>query len=160
MQLNSDQLYVKWFLWNCNVLDRFIDPDLAGDSARRAMRHGTTLCGFFHRLFWGTLVSALSVFVWMYPMFTLFVLPFLLFNITTVAMTVGFAVTVLAATVLLAAAVVMTPTALRWLATRRRLDEAPETEAPPSFGQVTWSYVKGIKQRVCPRITFKEIDNV
>lgn len=158
MQINTDQWYARWFLWSCRVLDRWRN----GNREFEARFRGTNLCQFFRTLVWASLVSAWSIGLWAYIAFVLLVLPFLLFNVTTVAMAVGIiAVAALVGIATVVIVLVSTPEVLRWAG--NRLSEAkdrmePEPNRPPSFLGVCWAYAVGIKQRFCPTITFKEKD--
>ncbi len=160
MQVNSDQWYVRWFLWNCRILDQWLNPGHASRRVERAMNKGTDLCTFFRTILLGTLVALLNLAVWAWTAFVLLVAPFLLFNVTTVAMSLAFIVGVVAAAMLVVVAVVGTPDAIRWVArkTSSAVKEAPERA--PTFLQVFGRYLKGVKQRFCPTITIKDNNNV
>jgi hypothetical protein len=156
MQINTDQWYAKWFLWSCRVLDQWRD----GSREMRALYRGTDLCRFFRTLLWGALVSAWSISVWAYMAFVVLVLPFKLFNITTVAMTIATALGVLLALFLLLTVLIGTPEAVRWAKERiaERAERAIDADRQPGFMGICWAYVVGIKRRFCPTITFKEND--
>ncbi len=160
MQLNSDQWYVKWFLWNCRILDQWLNPGHASRRVERAMNKGTDLCTFFRTILLGTVVALLNLAVWAWVVFVLLVAPFLLFNVTTVAMSLVFIVGVLVASGSVATAVMGAPAAIRWVArkTSSAVKEAPQRA--PTFLQVFGRYLKGVKQRFCPTITIKDNNNV
>jgi len=155
MQVNSDQWYVRWFLWNCQIMDRFLNHDRHQTRAERALRRGTDLCTFFRTILVGSLIVLLSLSLYLYILGVFFVAPFLLFNITTVAMTVGFVVAVVAGAFALVVVVMGTPEAVKWAArkTRSAVEAAPHKA--PSFLQVCYRYILGIKQRFCPTITIR-----
>lgn len=159
MQVNSDQWYVRWFLWNCRIVDKWINLHRPSQRVERAMSQGTNLCTFFRTILLGTLVALLSLAVWAWVAFVLLVAPFLLFNMTTVAMSVALFVAVLVAAMLLAAAVVGAPDAIRWVArkTSNAVKDAPQHA--PTFLQVFGRYLVGVKQRFCPTITIREKNN-
>jgi len=154
MQVNTDQWYARWFLWSCRVLDRWHMDD--GDREYRARMRGTNLCGFFRTLLWGVLISASSLAVWIYAATTILVLPFVVFNITTVATTVAMTVAIFTAVVALLTALVAAPDIARWAGERVGNLARTDTTQPPGFAGICWSYIKGIKQRFCPTITFKD----
>ena len=155
MQVNSEQWYVRWFLWNCRIMDQFLNSDRPYTRAHRALERGTDLCTFFRTILLGTVIALLNLGLWLYILGVLFVAPFLLFNITTVAMTMGLAVAVIAGALVVVAVVVGTPKAVKWAArkTRAAVDSAPEKA--PGFLQVCYQYLVGIKQRFCPTITIR-----
>jgi len=155
MQVISDQWYVRWFLWNCQIMDRFLNHDRHQTRAERALRRGTDLCTFFRTILVGSLITLLSLSLYLYILGVFFVAPFLLFNITTVAMTVGFVVAVVAGAFALVVVVMGTPEAVKWAArkTRSAVEAAPHKA--PSFLQVCYRYILGIKQRFCPTITIR-----
>lgn len=155
MQVISDQWYVRWFLWNCQIMDRFLNHTRHQTRAERALRRGTDLCTFFRTILVGSLIVLLSLSLYLYILGVFFVAPFLLFNITTVAMTVGFVVAVVAGAFALVVVVMGTPEAVKWAArkTRSAVEAAPHKA--PSFLQVCYRYILGIKQRFCPTITIR-----
>ena len=159
MQVNSDQWYVKWFLWNCNILDRWLNPGYASRRVERAMNKGTDLCTFFRTILLGTLVVLLNLAVWAWVAFVMLVMPFLLFNVTTVAMTVGLFVVLFAAAMLVATAVVGAPEAIRWVARKTSSAVKKAPQRAPTFLQVFGRYLIGVKQRFCPTITIKDNNN-
>jgi len=156
MQVNSNQWYVRWFLWNCRIMDQFLNSDRPHTRADRALRRGTDLCTFFRTIMVCSLITLLNLALWLYIIGVLFVAPFLLFNITTVAMHVGFVVAVVAGAFTLVVVVMSTPEAVKWAVrkTRSAVEAAPD--ATPSFLQVCYRYLVGIKQRFCPTITIRE----
>lgn len=159
MQVNSEQLYVRWFLWNCRIMDRFLNWDRHQTRAQRALDRGTDLCTFFRTILLGTVITLLNLALWLYILGVLFVAPFLLFNITTVAMTMGLAVAVIAGAIAVSVVVVGTPEAVKWAArkTRAAVEAAPDKS--PGFLQVCYQYLVGIKQRFCPTITIRRNDH-
>ena len=156
MRVNRHQWYVRWFLWNCTLMDQFLNRDLPHTRANRAMSRGTDLCTFFRTILVGTLIALINAGFWLYLVGVFFVAPFLLFNITTVAMSVGLIVGILVAAVAVVAVVVAAPEAVKWA--RRKatpaLNKAPDQA--PTFLQVAWRYVVSVKQRFCPTITIQE----
>lgn len=154
MQVNTGQWYARWFLWSCRVLDRW-RMDL-GDRESRALRKGTNLCGFFRTLLWGVLVSASSLALWIYTAWAILVLPFVVFNIATVAMTVVMMLVISAAIVAVVATVVAAPDIIRWTGAHMGNLVRTDDTRPPGFASICWSYISGIKQRFCPTITFKD----
>lgn len=155
MQVNSDQWYVRWFLWNCQIMDRFLNHDRHQTRAERALRRGTDLCTFFRTILVGSLIVLLSLSLYLYILGVFFVAPFLLFNITTVAMTVGFVVAVIAGAFAVVVVVVGTPEAVKWAAAKTRSAVEAAPHKAPSFLQVCYRYLLGIKQRFCPTITIR-----
>jgi hypothetical protein len=159
MQVNSDQWYVRWFLWNCRIMDQWMNHGHPSRRVEQAMSRGTNLCTFFRTMLLGTVVVLLNLAVWAWVAFVMLVAPFLLFNMTTVAMSVGLFVVAVLAAMLLAAAVVGAPDAIRWVArkTSNAVKEAPQHA--PTFLQVFGRYLVGVKQRFCPTITIREKNN-
>jgi hypothetical protein len=156
VQVNSSQWYVRWFLWNCMVLDRWWNSEYVPMRARRAMEHGTDLCTFFRTILLGTVVAALNLGIWLYMVGVFLVAPFLLFNVTTVAMSVAVVLGIVAAIFALATAVVFAVSATQWLGRKARVAAHDAPSAAPSFLQVFGRYLVGIKQRFCPTITIQE----
>ncbi len=155
MQVNSEQWYVRWFLWNCRIMDRFLNWDRHQTRAQRAVERGTDLCTFFRTILLGTLITLLNLSLWIYIVGVFFVVPFLLFNITTLAMTIGFAVAVIAGALAVVVVVVATPEAVKWAARKTRAAVEAAPEKAPTFLQVCYQYLVGIKQRFCPTITIR-----
>ena len=160
MQVNSDQWYVRWFLWNCRIMDQFLNSDRPHTRAHRALERGTDLCTFFRTILLGSLITLLNLALWLYIMGVFFVAPFLLFNITTVAMTVGFVVAVIAGAFAVVVVVVGTPEAVKWAAAKTRSAVEAAPHKAPSFLQVCYRYLLGIKQRFCPTITIRSKEDV
>ncbi len=123
------------------------------------MSRGTNLCTFFRTILLGTVVVLLNLAVWAWVAFVMLVAPFLLFNVTTVAMSLAFIVGVVVAAALGATAILGAPDAIRWVArkTSSAVKEAPERA--PTFLQVFGRYLMGVKQRFCPTITIKDNNN-
>lgn len=141
-------------------MDQFLNSDRPHTRADRALERGTDLCTFFRTILVGSLITLLNLGLWLYIAGVFFVAPFLLFNITTVAMTLGFLVTVVTCAFALVVAVVATPGAVKWVAgkTRSVVEAAPD--ATPGFLQVCYRYLVGIKQRFCPTITIRSKEDV
>jgi hypothetical protein len=160
MQVNSDQWYVRWFLWNCRIMGQFLNSDRPHTRADRALRRGTDLCTFFRTILVGSLIVLANLGLWLYVLGVFFVAPFLLFNITTVAMTIGFVVAVIAGAFALVVVVIATPEAAKWAARKTRSAVAAAPDATPGFLQVCYRYLVGIKQRFCPTITIRSKEDV
>jgi len=160
MQVNSDQWYVRWFLWNCQIMDQFLNHDRHQTRADRALRRGTDLCTFFRTILVGSLIVLANLGLWLYVLGVFFVAPFLLFNITTVAMTIGFVIGIIAAAFAVVVVVIGTPEALKWAAAKTRSAVEPAPEKAPTFLQVCYRYLVGIKQRFCPTITIRSKEDV
>jgi len=153
MQANTNQWYVRWFIWSCRVLDRFNPADYHADMReRRALEEGTNLCTFFRTLLWGLLVSAYNLLAYAALVYAVLILPFQLFNLSAIAAVfmVIFSVVVVATafTVGISAVPYAAGKIVRHVAKRRQDD------GPPGFLKVCWRYLVGIKQRFCPMITF------
>ena len=162
MQVNSDQWYVKWFLWNCKILDKWLHTSYSDQRVHKAMGRGTDLCTFFRTILLGSLVVLLNLVVWVWMICVLLVMPFWLFNVATVAMAVGFVlclVTALTAIALLILAVEFMPTALQWVTRKASNSIAKAPRHAPTFLQVFGGYLVGVKQRFCPMITIKDSNN-
>jgi hypothetical protein len=131
-------------------------PSCSSRREKQAMSRGTDLCTFFRTILLGTLVALVNLAVWAWVVFVLLVSPFLLFNVTTLAMNVGIACGIIAAPVLLVLAVMAAPDAVGWVAqkTRQAVRDAPQRA--PTFLQVFGRYLIGVKQRFCPTITIKD----
>lgn len=155
MQAEDHQWYVKWFKWNCRVLDRFWQLDCIREIKYDA---GTNLCHFFQVLLWGTVVQVVSMAIWAYVIFTVFVLPWLLFSMSGVLGTVAGFLAVIAA---IAGIVVGTVGALEsktWVNRKWETLGQVAPGQPPKFYQVMWQYVASIKQKFCPTIQFRKED--
>lgn len=157
MNCETNQWYVRWFRWSCQVLDRSL-PKIEYERTDRYSR-GTNLCHFFQTIWWGTLLAVISASMWIYVLAVTLWLPLYLFPLSSVMTTVGLTVIVVAAFVALLCAIVCFPDAVQFL--RRRAQSATKQidGSPPSFVQVCVTYVKSIKQRFCPTITFKDNNN-
>ena len=160
MQVNSNQWYVRWFLWNCQIMDQFLNHDRHQTRAERALRRGTDLCTFFRTILVGSLIVLANLGLWLYVLGVFFVVPFLLFNITTVAMTIGFVIGIIVAAFAVVVVVIGTPEALKWAAAKTRSAVEAAPDATPSFLQVCYRYLVGIKQRFCPTITIRSKEDV
>lgn len=149
MKAEINQWYVRWFLWNCGVLDQFTGK-------RRAVQYeqGTNLCHFFRTLLLGSMVAVLSVGLWAYLLITIFVMPFVLFNFVSVAISVGVAITLLAAVVALVLLFTVVPSAMVHAYNKFTNKQKPPSDKPPGIAQVAWAYIMGIKNRFCPTIRF------
>ena len=149
MQAQLNQWYVRWFLWNCKVMDMFL-------GRRNANRYsqGTNLCHFFRTLMLGSLVTVLSVAVWAYMLITMLVMPFVLFNFVSVAVTVGVVVTMFAVIVGVVAVIAVAPAVIAGAAARVNNKVKDTAQSPPGLARVAWAYVMGIKNRFCPTIKF------
>jgi hypothetical protein len=149
IQAKINQWYVRWFLWNCKVLDVFWDLKRTQKCAQ-----GTNLCDFFRTIMWGSVVAVLSVAVWAYLLITIFVMPFVLFNFVSVAISVGILVALFAAALLVALMCTVLPDAVR--AGYRKLTNTPAAapNKPPGITHIVWTYLQGVKNRFCPTIRF------
>lgn len=152
MITNSNAWYVKWFMWNCHVLDKF------SNSYPRHIRYeqGTNLCTFFQILFWGTLVQVLSVVTWAYVIMTFLILPWWLFSITQVLTVVGITLGILGIIALVVSMLVGAPEIKQWVQKKAHTMFTPEPNHTPKFYQVAAQYVMGIKRKFCPTIQFKK----
>lgn len=155
MQANQNQWYVKWFTWNCRVLDRFWQLDR---SREFKYERGTNLCHFFQTLMWGTIVQVLSVAIWAYVIFTVFVLPWMLFSVSGVLWTVLSFLTVIAAIVAVVAGTVGALQSKEWIHRKWETFSEVKSDQPPKFYQVMWQYVVSVKQKFCPTIQFRKED--
>ena len=149
MKAQINQWYVRWFLWNCGVLDKFTGKSRADQYAQ-----GTNLCHFFRTILLGSMVTLLSVGLWVYLLITMFVMPFVLFNFVSVAITVGGIVTILAAAAAVVLLSTVVPSAVMSAYNKFTNKQKPPSDKPPGIAQVAWAYVMGIKNRFCPTIRF------
>lgn len=149
MKAQINQWYVRWFLWNCGVLDQFTGK-------RRAVQYaqGTNLCHFFRTMLLGSMVTMLSLGAWAYLLITMFVMPFVLFNFVSVAIAVGGVVTMFAAALLVALLCTVAPGAVSKAYNKLMHRHKPPSDKPPGIAQVIWAYVQGVKNRFCPTIRF------
>lgn len=149
MQAQINQWYVRWFLWNCGVLDQF-----TGKCRTHQYAQGTNLCHFFRTLLLGSMVTVLSVGLWAYLLITMFVMPFVLFNFVSLAITVGGVVTMFAVVLAVMFLCSVVPYAVT-KAYKKINHRAPApSDKPPGIAQVAWAYIMGIKNRFCPTIRF------
>jgi len=149
MQAQLNQWYVRWFLWNCKVMDTFL-----GRHNVDRYTQGTNLCHFFRTLMLGSVVTVMSVAVWLYMLITLVVMPFVLFNFVSVAITVGVAVMMFVVVVTCVAVILVAPGAVRAAYNKITNTVKTPSDKPPGIMQVVWAYVVGIKNRFCPTIKF------
>lgn len=153
METNNSQWYVKWFKWNCAVLDRFWSRDVP---RIYQFQNGTNLCHFFQVLFWGTVVQIASVAAWAFAVFTFLIMPWVLFSALSVIITVGVIVGILAAFIAVVAVAVGIKDAKEWVVLKTQQALNPEPGAAPKFYQVAWQYAVGVKKKFCPTIQFKK----
>lgn len=149
MQVHMNEWYVRWFLWNCEVLAQFTGKRKWADYEK-----GTNLCHFFRTILLGSLITVLSLGVWAYMLITLFVMPFVLFQFVSVAITVGIVVAVIAAGIALAFTVTVLPGVVSGAYHKFTHRQKPATHTQTGLRHVAWSYMMGIKNRFCPTIKF------
>ena len=130
------------------------------DREYMALLLGTNLCQFFRTLLWGAMIGAWSIALWAYMAFVALVLPFLLFNVTSIAMHIAIVFGMTSAFISIIVALFMIPNAASWIRTRiSNITTNENPDRPPGFLRVCWRYIVGIKNRFCPTITFKENDH-
>lgn len=153
MVVNSNTWYVKWFQNSCWALDKFL-PEAS--SKRTKYENHVSLCTFFHILFWGTLVQMLSVLSWSALVFSVLIMPWIMFSPLTVLMGVG---TILAFVVVVMAIVsfcVGAQVASDYCKAKVDQIKNPDPDKPVPFLSVIVNYVSGIKNKFCPMINFKK----
>ena len=151
MEAHSDQWYVGWFRWSCRVLDRFVR--LRRYDREHRYQHGTNLCHFFRTLFWGTTVAAASLAMWAWTAYVVVVMPLTMFPLAGLAHTIGLVLACIAGLAVLVFSVLLV------LSAAEKVPEIagkvkPNMERAPGFARVAWTYVRSVKQRFCPTITF------
>lgn len=151
MIAETNQWYVVWFRWCCRVLDKAFPPGEA-DTRAWKYRRSTNLCHFFRTLLFGTVVAMLGAGLWLYGAFVIVVLPFMLFDMTDIAMVIATIVGIVAALVGIIALIVSAPKGAKWVAGVVKGDPSK----PPGFTRVAVTYAQGVKNRFCPTISFRE----
>jgi hypothetical protein len=158
MNCETNQWYVRWFSWSCWVLDRSIPLDRYRRVDR--YRRGTNLCHFFRTIMWGTVLTMVNLVVGIYALMVVLWLPFYLFPLWSVATAVGVVAAVISMIVIAVIAIVYSPDAVQYVKQQmQRSAPAIVENTPPSFVQICFTYVKSIKHRFCPTITFKDNNN-
>jgi hypothetical protein len=82
------------------------------------------------------------------------VMPFVLFNFVSVAVTVGVVVAMFAVIVGVVAVIAVAPAVIAGAAARVNNKVKDTAQSPPGLARVAWAYVMGIKNRFCPTIKF------
>jgi hypothetical protein len=162
MNVTKNTWYVRWFQYNCVVLDRFTNKYVAtttcgGIDSYRLERYqsGTNLCHFMRTLFFGSLVMLATLVGYGVILTTLF-MPFYLIGTFKVAVVVGVTVALIAiliATIYLL--LVVFPKMFH--ATRNSLHNMVTipSDGNPTMIAVIWQWLIGVKNKFCPTITFK-----
>lgn len=154
MIAHENQWYVGWFRWSCRVLDKAL-PQF---DYRRTTRYakGTNLCHFFRTLMWGTGLALFCGGTWIYLLYVVLIQPWILFPALSVATVAGGIIALVTAVFILMAA-------LFWIIEggKRLIDwldghKWNPGEEKAGFGRVVGTYAKGLKDRFCPTISFKE----
>ena len=153
MIVNSRAWYVKWFQNSCWALDKFLPQ---APSKRIKYENQTSLCTFFHILFWGTVVQILSVVTWIALVFSIFIMPWIMFPPMTVLTSVGVMLAFVVVIVALLAFCVGAKEVSDWCQTKIEQVKNPDPDKPVSFLSVVVNYVSGIKNKFCPMINFKK----
>ena len=140
--------YVKWFLWNCKVLDRFTDRP------HRFTKYsqGTNLCEFFKIILYGTGATILTVFSWLLLVMVA-VLTFVLFPLSGIFIVIAYMVGCMAVLFTIMATLVGV------IAASENVSEKFErllSDDSTSFIKVLYNYYKGVKEKFCPFITFSD----
>jgi hypothetical protein len=155
MQALDGQWYVKWFKWNCKILDRFWSTH---PHREHKYENRTNLCAFFQILFWGTVVQIVIAATYMFMFTTVFILPWVLFPATSVLWGVGSALAIFTVVALVISSIVGARDGAAWMRNRVHKWTQPDPGKPMNFMHVVYQYVVSIKQKFCPMISFKKED--
>jgi len=161
MNLHSQLWYVRWFFWCCRVIDRFCSTQraLAFESSRLTKyARGTDLCHFFRILVWGNLIFLVTLSVFGYVLYVVFVLPLILFSFINVTQLVIQAILTLGGIGSLLFGLILLLNALgHWRQSYLLTHPAkPVDPTRPGFWRVIGDYYGALKARLCPIIKFVE----
>lgn len=162
MNVTHDAWYVRWFHYNCLVLDRFSHQHVElGDSGEiyshrlHRYRYSTNLCQFMRTLVLGTLVTLVTV-AWYGLILAMVIMPFYLMGTAKVAVIIGIVMAFLVALcALIYFLIEVFPKVFHTVKDALHDMVTPPAEGNPSMTAVIWQWVKGIKNKFCPTITFK-----
>lgn len=162
MNVTTDAWYVRWFRYNCVVLDQFtsnhVEFDHNGeiDSPRwNRYSRGTNLCQFMRTLVLGTLVLGVTLAFYAFVISMLF-MPIYFLGATTVGTAVGIVVAgVIAVLGLVYFMLELFPKAVRNVGNKLSDMVTPSPEGNPGILSVIWLWAKGVAKKFCPTITFK-----
>jgi hypothetical protein len=155
MQALDRQWYVKWFKWNCKILDRFWETH---PHREHKYENRTNLCAFFQILFWGTVLQIVIAATYVFMFTTVFILPWVLFPATSVLLGVGSVLAIFLVVVLVVISIVGAKDGAAWMRKTVHKWVTPEPEKPMKFIHVVCQYVVSIKHKFCPTISFKKED--
>lgn len=154
MDARDSQWYVRWFLWNCRVLDRFL-PRVGCREFR--YERGTNLCHFFRTLLFGSIVVVSSVAVWMFTAWTVLIMPWIVFDAARLVGVIAIVAVACGAFVAIVAGACSAPVAVKWVSSKAQ-KVLVNNKGNPSFFAVVASYLSGVKNRFCPTIRFVKED--
>ena len=156
MNTTINRWYVRWFLWNCQVLDRFNELRRYKRTARYAT--GTNLCHFFQTLFWGSVVALCAVVAFIVVPVTIIGLPIYYVGPTQVLLSLGMVIGIVLIVLAIMAgafyAVEAAPRAASWVG-----KQIVGTNESPTFVGLFAHYIAAVKKKFCPTIQFGKEEN-
>ena len=147
MKTSVNAWYVRWFMWNCRVLENVFPNKIM------YYENGTNLCQFFRTLLFGTIAAVWSIAVYVYIATVALIMPFVLFGAMPVISTL--AIVIAAVSLFIGSIVLVMYTAERssdassWIT-----EKTMGTSEHPTFLAVIVNYIVGVKKKFCPTITF------
>lgn len=146
MKLGESQWHVKWFRWNCRVLDNFTNSE---GGREYTLASAADLCTYMRTILLGTVVATFSVAWWAGLVYAI-ALPFLVFGMfeTAFAITSTIAGVALLLGMVWVIGTVLPQTMMKLFAKR------PHRDTNPGFISCVAQYMRATKQRFCPLITF------
>jgi hypothetical protein len=168
MTLNPNAWFVKWFFWSCHMIDHFWLTQSGRFYSSRAKKYknGTNLCHFFRTLLWGSLMTVAVAGLYLYGIFVILILPFIEFQTRSIFEVIGIILAILAGLAILVGSIwglihvfVITLERIRdWR--EANCDKSIEKIKPKlGFIFLAMEYLRAIKQRICPLISFGGTDN-
>ena len=161
MNVTKNVWYARWFRYNCLVIDRFLhnnvdysDGEVSSPRLYR-YRNGTDLCQFMRTLVFGTLAT-LATIVWYGLVVATVISPFYLMGTVKVTIILGIVVAFIAALcALIYFLLEVFPKMVYAVGGTLREMVTPPPVGNPGMMVIIWQWIKGIKNKFCPTITFK-----
>lgn len=163
MLVNSNLWYVRWFKFNCKVMDKFTGKCALMESSRREHKFHdhASLCQFFRINVLGTLVQASSLATHMYAAGVFLVAPFVLFSFFQVVITVLVVLAAIAFLVGLACLGFLAgPISNFVTGTRNKMHNyLHSNDQSPGMINLIIHYILALKAKFCPTIHFTKDNN-
>jgi hypothetical protein len=139
MELTKNIWYVRWFFFNCKILDRYC----LSSYREKQYKNGTNLCHFIRTLLYGSLALFLLTFLYTYIIYVI-VLPFILFPYMEVIITIAMTIFVIISTTSVFLILI------EWKESR----SSTVKNNPAAFMTIIKLYYISWKEKFCPTINF------